>query len=490
MTPPSRSLGVLAFALAIQGCGRPGISSLQDRKVLVRSAVGNSFIPGPEMFEVTLDYDVGRCAGALDSGLHATMNGRAIQAVTRGSKPHTSGGLLERRKFPCERPRFSTQLTDADKAAPVTTVEISDGRTTVTAEFVDLYATRTMALVNGTALRPGEPVQLSWTNTDDRFEKLTDETWTGGFSAAPPLLNFRYDGESLRSDVRHEGDPVGWQGEGVTATGSRIAFQVPARAEGGPGVLRARQATGWGLWQEARTCKGADRCLAQPATTSAEARAFVVAPASMRAFSSLANQIESRFNATATLLEDGRVLFAGGVRVGVHLASAEVWDPKTRTWTATSPMHGTRSNHGAIRLPGNRVLVVGGASFDGLGREGAECGRAALRSEIWDAGTGTWSRAGCLPKGFDATTGLSPLALPDGRVVVATESATDQVGTSGRVSFDRTRAMISERLSIDTESTTPTLRLSVRSTAATCQRYTFPMPRARPMPAILSFLWR
>ncbi len=70
---------------------------------------------------------------------------------------------------------------------------------------------------------------------------------------------------------------------------------------------------------------------------------------------------------TATLLPDGRVLLAGGTRVkftpspqAEHLATTEVYDPKTRTCTAGPTLAHVRTSHAAAGMPDGRVLVIGG----------------------------------------------------------------------------------------------------------------------------------
>jgi len=69
--------------------------------------------------------------------------------------------------------------------------------------------------------------------------------------------------------------------------------------------------------------------------------------------------ITARWDHTATLLPDGMVLIAGG-KNGVPLASAELYDPASGTWTATgSLVANARQTHTATLLLDGGVLVAG-----------------------------------------------------------------------------------------------------------------------------------
>ncbi len=115
--------------------------------------------------------------------------------------------------------------------------------------------------------------------------------------------------------------------------------------------------------------------------------------------------VEARHGHSSTLLADGRVLIVGGYR-GTWLASAEIYDPISGTSVQTNPLfcHGTL--HQTTVLLDGRVLVVGGAC--GSGRPGI-----VAHAEIFDPLTGTWQATTPM---VQARNGMSATLLPDGRV--------------------------------------------------------------------------
>jgi hypothetical protein len=93
----------------------------------------------------------------------------------------------------------------------------------------------------------------------------------------------------------------------------------------------------------------------------------------------------------ATLLNDGRVLVAGGRTCDqpppaacdftFRSAAAEIYDPATNVWTSTAPMAVARHTNRAALLTDGRVLVPAGFAASGN----------ASSAELYTPATGTWS---------------------------------------------------------------------------------------------------
>jgi hypothetical protein len=119
-----------------------------------------------------------------------------------------------------------------------------------------------------------------------------------------------------------------------------------------------------------------------------------------------------RARAAAVPLPDGRVLLAGGTN-GAPLSSAEVFDPANNSFSSAGigAMGTARQAPAAAGLPDGRVLVSGGVYDEGLGGYLAS-------AEVFDPASNSFSSAGIGNMGT-ARTGAAAAPLPDGRVLVA-----------------------------------------------------------------------
>jgi hypothetical protein len=115
---------------------------------------------------------------------------------------------------------------------------------------------------------------------------------------------------------------------------------------------------------------------------------------------------------TATLLKDGRVLVAGGWNVessDASISSAEVYVPKTATFSKVGSMTVNRSFHSATLLKDGTVLIASGQS-------GVATGVTIASAEIFDPTTNKFTATGSLAS---ARTFLVPIVMPNGRVLFA-----------------------------------------------------------------------
>jgi len=117
-----------------------------------------------------------------------------------------------------------------------------------------------------------------------------------------------------------------------------------------------------------------------------------------------------RLGQTATLLNDGKVLMAGGGNGGL-IATAELYDPKTGTFSETGSLITARHKHTAGLLPDGRVLIAGGS-------DERDWNGNLNSAEIYDPRTGKFTSAANLN---DSRFKLPDEAvqLPSGKLLVA-----------------------------------------------------------------------
>jgi Kelch motif len=129
-------------------------------------------------------------------------------------------------------------------------------------------------------------------------------------------------------------------------------------------------------------------------------------------FATTGSETTTRIIQTATLLSDGRVLIAGGFdgTLANTLATAELYDPKTGTFSPTGSMTTARTGQTANLLSDGRVLIAGGGNITDI------TSLSLATAELYDPETGTFSPAGSMTTArFSQTATL----LSDGRVLIA-----------------------------------------------------------------------
>jgi N-acetylneuraminic acid mutarotase len=108
--------------------------------------------------------------------------------------------------------------------------------------------------------------------------------------------------------------------------------------------------------------------------------------------------LRSSGDVSATLLQNGQVLVAGGNNGSTYLASAELYNPATGKWTAAGSGRDL-SGPQAVLLANGEVFVVGGGG----------------PTELYNPQTGSWSPGAS----FDDRNGFSVTLLGTGKVLVA-----------------------------------------------------------------------
>jgi hypothetical protein len=121
-----------------------------------------------------------------------------------------------------------------------------------------------------------------------------------------------------------------------------------------------------------------------------------------------------RTNHTATLLSTGEVLIVGGENdAGQILASAELYNATTGTFTATGSMNDSREFHAAALLASGQVLITGGLNSGGA---------VVSTAELYDPATGKFTLTTNPPPGTNMVVpreSHSATTLTSGQVLIA-----------------------------------------------------------------------
>ena len=133
-------------------------------------------------------------------------------------------------------------------------------------------------------------------------------------------------------------------------------------------------------------------------------------------FSTVGSLNVARVRNTATLLDNGSVLVAGGNDASGNIsASAEIYSPATGRFTPTGSLNTARGDHAATLLTNGTVLVVGGFAC-----QPSNCAGTAVNSstsaEIYDPVAAAFTPTGNLSNARQANTAT---LLTSGSVLVA-----------------------------------------------------------------------
>jgi len=207
------------------------------------------------------------------------------------------------------------------------------------------------------------------------------------------------------------------------ATLGLIAGQGPALADGGS--WRATGSLNVARLQTTSTLLPNGRVLVAGGRNFAFAQ--VVASAELydpltETFTLTGSMTDGRWSHTATLLPNGKVLVAGGFGAPTSsanaqpvLASAELYDPATGTWSPTGSMSTRRALHVAQLLPNGKVLVAGGRTCNGPPPAACNSAFTTNTAEIYDPATGMWAPTASMANNRTTT---SAALLPNGNVLV------------------------------------------------------------------------
>jgi N-acetylneuraminic acid mutarotase len=265
---------------------------------------------------------------------------------------------------------------------PVTVATVSIGGASVATVLVGSSATLT-ATARDAQNNPLTAKAITWSSGTPTVASVT----AGGIviGVAPGTAQIRATSEDKFAEVAVTVRPQPWSLTGTLANG-RTLLTLTLLADGSALAVGGQ-------------------VLGTPFQTIRTSERYDPATGTWRAAGSMTT---GRANHVAIRLLNGKVLVAGGYTLepsSTRLASAEVFDPATESWSVTV----ARGGHTATALSNGKVVVVGGAS----GTFAAP--NLHVSAEVFDPATGAWSATGSVSvaRGFHRA-----VALPNGQLLI------------------------------------------------------------------------
>lgn len=283
------------------------------------------------------------------------------------------------------------------------------------------------ALPDGRAILMGGNTSESLHTPDSTRTQIFDPA-SDTFTAGPDLL-FSAEAQEFTTVIQLANGAFLLVGGGVNAGfGARTSVVTQLFDPAGAGLTAVGDATSRGLFGRTATALGDGGALLTGGFTALISNGVERYDPSERKWRAAGQMVQVRTGHTATLLRDGRVLIAGGMsccQTGgsqpLLASTAELYDPATDAFTGTGSMKEARTLHAAALLQDGRVLIAGG--------EGEDPGAPPLGTEIFDPASGQFTSAGDLLAGRDSHAAVT---LTDGRVLVVGGEVPPQLaGTAG-----------------------------------------------------------
>jgi len=268
---------------------------------------------------------------------------------------------------------------------------------------------RAILLSNGSVLIMGGCVNDCLSSTTNNAELYNPNT--GTFSATGSMLQARSDfGVALLANgqVLVAGGCTAFDVNGCTSVTARTEIYNPSA-----GTWKATAALRAARYAMMATTLASGKVLVAGGSTAAldALSSSEIYDPTAKTWTLGAKMVQPRGDYASITLATGKILFAGGENnSGVSINNAELYDPTTGKFTATGNMTATRVEHTAVLLANGKVLVSGGNNQTINGAT------PLASAEIYNPATGTWSATGSMS---NARAGHTSTVLHNGKVVNA-----------------------------------------------------------------------